>query len=193
MPAFVAAIIGSTRGYRSQISSSARESPINSWAWGACRRKNLSITLVLDFHFFKHIEFTSWLGMSTFKRNGQQTYLGAKRRVVHNNRFGLQTDFSGGQDVGYRNLLAIDSPPEDHESDNLTEGPALPAGWDGDAWKREKKDSNSYWLRAWNKKTGQYAIAQASTYEAARQLLQKRIAAGGTGKATITVSDNKPK
>jgi hypothetical protein len=93
----------------------------------------------------------------------------------------------------FRHLIGVDSPPEDHQPDNMTLGPSLPAGWDGDAWKREGTGGNSYWLRAWNKSTGQYAIVQASTYEAARQLLQERIGQGGSGKVAVTVSENKPK
>lgn len=94
--------------------------------------------------------------------------------------------------MAHRHLLGVDSPPDDHRPDNLTDGPALPAGWDGEAWTRESAFGNSYWLRAWNKNTGHYAVAQANTYEAARQLLQDKIAHGGSGKVSITVTEYKP-
>lgn len=95
--------------------------------------------------------------------------------------------------MAHRHLIGIESPPDDHQPDNMTYGPVLPAGWSGDAWKREGASENSYWLRAWNKATGQYAVAQADTYEAARQLLQDCIAQGGTGKVTISATEHKPK
>jgi hypothetical protein len=69
----------------------------------------------------------------------------------------------------------------------MTLGPVLPAGWDGDAWAREGEGKNSYWLRAWNKITGQFAIAQAEKYEVAASLLRDRISEGGTGRALITI------
>ena len=93
----------------------------------------------------------------------------------------------------HRHLIGIPSPPDDHQPDNITLGPVLPNHWNGDAWKREKANDNSYWLRAWNKSTSRFAIAQADTYEAARQLLQEDIAKGGTGKVTITVTEHKSK
>jgi len=95
--------------------------------------------------------------------------------------------------MAHRHLIGIDSPPDDHEADNMTSGPVLPAGWDGDAWKCEGTGTNSYWLRAWNKETGQYAVAQASTYESAQQLLQDSVAQGGSGKVTISFTEQKPK
>ena len=79
-----------------------------------------------------------------------------------------------------RHLLAIDSPPDDHEPDNQTLGPVLPTGWGGDAWMRESSDGNSYWLRAWNKSTGRYSIAQGTTYEETRAALVADVEQGGS-------------
>jgi len=89
----------------------------------------------------------------------------------------------------HRHLIAIESPPDNHEPDDMTLGPVLPAGWDGDAWKGKDKAGNSYWLRAWNQKTTCYAIAQASTYVAARQILCADVAEGGSRKAVIKVRE----
>lgn len=90
--------------------------------------------------------------------------------------------------MSQRHRVGIDSPPADHEPDDLTLGPVLPAGWDGDAWKREAKNVNSYWLRAWNQSTGQYAIAKADRYDEARERLIESINSGGTGRAAVAVS-----
>src|SRR5437762_3152770 len=35
--------------------------------------------------------------------------------------------------TGHRHLVGIDSPPEDYVADDMTLGPRLPEGWDGDA------------------------------------------------------------
>jgi hypothetical protein len=100
----------------------------------------------------------------------------------------------GDQDaVGvHRDLIGIESPPLDHKPDNLTLGPALPPGWDGDSWMREAPNASSYWLRAWNKNTGQYAIAQAADYEDARRSLLERIRLGGSGRVDVKVVEAKP-
>ena len=87
-----------------------------------------------------------------------------------------------------RHLIAIPSPPDDHESDNMTLGPVLPAGWEGDSWNKEDTSGNSYWLRAWNKSTGRFSIAQADKYESARQMLLDDIDGGGAGETRITIS-----
>jgi len=89
--------------------------------------------------------------------------------------------------MAHRHLLAIDSPPDDHAPDSQTLGPVLPLGWDGDAWQREDSNGNSYWLRAWNKSTSRYAVAQAETYETARESLLQDIETGGSGLGKITV------
>ncbi len=78
---------------------------------------------------------------------------------------------------GHRDLLGIDSPPSDYVPDDMTLGPFLPAGWDGDAWM--KLDGRGYFLRAWNKKGARFAIAQGSKYEETRARLLEEIAGGG--------------
>jgi hypothetical protein len=90
--------------------------------------------------------------------------------------------------MAHRHLIGVDSPPDDHVPDNMTLGPNLPAGWDGDAWTRESSHGNSYWLRAWNKSTGQYAIARAEKYEDARKRLLETINNGGNGRAVVSVT-----
>jgi len=91
--------------------------------------------------------------------------------------------------MAHRHLIGINSPPNDHEPDNNTLGLDLPRGWDGDAWKREAAGSTSYWLRAWNKGTERFAIAQAEEYEAARKLLLQDIETGGSGKAILMIAE----
>jgi len=94
--------------------------------------------------------------------------------------------------MAHRQLIGVDSPPDDYTEDRMTDGPRLPEGWTGDAWTRQDANGSSYWLRAWNKTTGQYAVARADKYEAARLVLQKKISQGGTGKAEITSTTNWP-
>jgi hypothetical protein len=76
----------------------------------------------------------------------------------------------------HRHLLGIDSPPADCVPDDMTLGPRLPQGWDGDAWMRP--GGGGYFLRAWNKATGRYAIGVGSKYEEARQNLLKDVQHG---------------
>jgi hypothetical protein len=78
---------------------------------------------------------------------------------------------------GHRHLLGIDSPPKDFVPDGMTYGPVLPEGWDGDAW--EGRHSEGYFLRAWNKRLGRYAIGTGEKYEEARKALCDEIASGG--------------
>ncbi|SRR5712691_7848688 len=77
---------------------------------------------------------------------------------------------------GHRHLLGLDSPPENYVTDNMTLGPRLPAGWDGDAWMNPNGDG--YFLRAWNKQTGAYAIGTGSRCEEARRKLLDEIKTG---------------
>ncbi len=51
--------------------------------------------------------------------------------------------------------------------------PPTPEGWDGDAW--VAPGERDYFLRAWSKITGQYAIARADRYEEARKQLLDEI------------------
>lgn len=90
---------------------------------------------------------------------------------------------------GKRHLIGVDSPPDDYVPDTMTKGPVLPAEWEGDAWVREAKGDNSFWLRAWNKATGEFVTAEASKYETARKLLRDRIAHGLTQKVTVKVME----
>lgn len=78
---------------------------------------------------------------------------------------------------GHRHLVGIDSPPRDYVPDDMTLGPRLPDGWDGDAWM--KPDGGGYFLRAWNKTTARCAIAVGTKYEEARKRLLDEIAHGG--------------
>jgi hypothetical protein len=78
---------------------------------------------------------------------------------------------------GHRHLVGIDSPPPDFVPDDMTLGPRLPDGWDGDAWM--KPGGSSYFLRAWNKAHARCATAQDAKYEDARTRLLAAIAAGG--------------
>lgn len=78
--------------------------------------------------------------------------------------------------VGHRHLLGIDSPPADYVPDNMTLGPRLPAGWDGDAWTRP--DGRGSFLRAWNKETGRFAIGVGAKYEEARHKLLEEVRLG---------------
>jgi hypothetical protein len=78
---------------------------------------------------------------------------------------------------GHRHLIGVDSPPKNFVPDSLTYGPVLPEGWDGDAW--QGRDNTGYFLRAWNKRTGRYAIGAAPEYEEARKHLLDEIRSGG--------------
>lgn len=78
---------------------------------------------------------------------------------------------------GHRNLVGIDSPPADYVPDDMTLGPRLPEGWDGDAWM--KSDGAAFFLRAWNKANARYAISEAEQFEVARTKLLEEIRAGG--------------
>lgn len=97
----------------------------------------------------------------------------------------LSGDIDGGTLVlkgrmrmtGHRDLVGIDSPPDDFVADTMTLGPRLPRGWDGDAW--TSPDESHYFLRAWNKATARYAIATGDRYDEARKTLLGEIAAGG--------------
>lgn len=79
--------------------------------------------------------------------------------------------------IGHRHLLGLDSPPSDYVPDDMTLGPRLPVGWDGDAWIRP--EGGSYFLRAWNKSAASYAIGCGNTYEEARRQLLEEVARGG--------------
>ena len=83
---------------------------------------------------------------------------------------------------------SIDSPPADYVPDNLTLGPRLPEGWDGDAWMHPQE--KGYFLRAWNKKTAQFAIGRGSRFEEAHQNLLDDIATGKK-RVVITVTESK--
>lgn len=80
---------------------------------------------------------------------------------------------------GHRDLVGIDSPPADYVADDMTLGPRLPEGWDGDAWM--KPGGGGFFLRAWNKAQARYALAQDATYEDARNKLLVEITGGGKG------------
>ena len=79
--------------------------------------------------------------------------------------------------AGHRHLLGIDSPPRDYIPDDMTLGPVIPEGWDGDAWM--KPGGGGYFLRAWNKNAARYATAHGDKYEQAREKLLAEIAGGG--------------
>jgi hypothetical protein len=89
---------------------------------------------------------------------------------------------------GHRHLLGIDSPPKDYVPDNMTLGPRLPEGWDGDAWMDPA--NGGFFLRAWNKIQARCAIAQSSKYEEARKTLLDEIAQGGR-RVEIRVTETK--
>lgn len=78
---------------------------------------------------------------------------------------------------GHRDLLGIESPPKDFVPDDMTLGPRLPDGWDGDAWM--KAGGGGYFLRAWNKAQGRCAVARGERYEDARASLLDEIGRGG--------------
>lgn len=78
---------------------------------------------------------------------------------------------------GHRHLMGIDSPPADFISDDLTLGPRLPEGWDGDAWMRPQE--GGYFLRAWNKAAARYALGRGTTEAEAKAQLLEQIARGG--------------
>jgi len=78
--------------------------------------------------------------------------------------------------AGHRHLLGIDSPPADYVPDNMTLGPRLPEGWDGDAWTHPAGDG--YFLRAWHKASGRYALGKGAKYEEARRILLNDIQTG---------------
>jgi hypothetical protein len=79
--------------------------------------------------------------------------------------------------VGHRHLVGIDSPPNQFVPDRMTLGPRLPEGWDGDSW--TSPDESAFFLRAWNKSTGRYAIGTGSAYEEARAALLREVNSGG--------------
>jgi hypothetical protein len=78
---------------------------------------------------------------------------------------------------GHRHLLGIDSPPSHYEPDDMTLGPRLPEGWDGDAW--TDPQGGGYFLRAWNKREARYAVASGAKYEDAQTRLLEEIGHGG--------------
>ena len=89
-----------------------------------------------------------------------------------------------------RHLVGIASPPNDHHPDPLVSGgPGVPAGWESESWCREDGAVKSYWLRAWNKSTGQIAYASGDKYKETADALRKRIAEGGDERATVTVTE----
>jgi hypothetical protein len=79
--------------------------------------------------------------------------------------------------AGHRHLPGLESPPRDYVADDMTLGPRLPEGWDGDAWM--KSDGGGYFLRAWKATGDRYAVALGDKYEEARKNLLDAIAAGG--------------
>jgi hypothetical protein len=89
---------------------------------------------------------------------------------------------------GHRDLVGIDSPPDEFIPDNMTLGPRLPEGWDGDAW--TSPDESSYFLRAWNKQLARYALGRGMRYTDAREALLEDIKSGGR-RVEITASENK--
>lgn len=78
---------------------------------------------------------------------------------------------------GHRHLIGIESPPRKYVPDTITYGPALPEGWDGDAW--IQPGGGGYFLRAWNKAEARFAIGTGTGYAAAREQLLSEIARGG--------------
>jgi hypothetical protein len=78
---------------------------------------------------------------------------------------------------GHRHLVGIDSPPNHFVPDRMTLGPRLPEGWDGDAW--TSPDESTFFLRAWNRSTGRFALGTGSGYEEARAALLREISQGG--------------
>ena len=87
---------------------------------------------------------------------------------------------------GHRHLVGIDSPPQDFVSDDMTLGPRLPEGWDGDAWTKPK--GGGYFLRAWNKADARCALGVGATYEEASKQLMAEITGGGR-KVEIRVTE----
>ena len=59
-------------------------------------------------------------------------------------------------------------------------GRVPPPGWDGDAWCAGSPPT-LYWQCAWNKSTGQFAIATGAKYLDTRELLLQKIGSGGDG------------
>ncbi len=77
--------------------------------------------------------------------------------------------------MAIRDLLGVESPPSDHEPDNMTLGPNLPFGWEGDAWKRKSSDgNNSYWLRAWNKINGLLYVCPSRNIRSCSHVIARR-------------------
>jgi len=85
----------------------------------------------------------------------------------------------------HRHLLGLESPPDDHLPDPMTQGPVLPEGWDGDAWVGIK--GRGYFLRAWNAGTGRIAYGRGTTYKEARDALLAEVAEGAH-RVTVTPS-----
>ena len=87
---------------------------------------------------------------------------------------------------GHRHLIGIDSPPADYVADDMTVGPVLPEGWDGDAWMNPS--GGGHFLRAWNKQTGRFAIGAGTKYEDARQHLLDDVRRGSR-RVVVTVAE----
>jgi len=111
---------------------------------------------------------------------------GLDKTMVENQRCTLEGPM---RYAGHRDLVGIDSPPDNYIPDNMTLGPRLPEGWDGDAW--VKPGGDGCFLRAWSKAFGRYATAQGSKYEETRIQLLATIEAGGN-RAEITVRELPP-
>ncbi len=65
--------------------------------------------------------------------------------------------------ASHRHLVGIESPADDFVPDNMTLGPRLPEGWDGDAW--TSADETRYFLRAWNKRKASFAIGTGDRFD----------------------------
>jgi uncharacterized protein YodC (DUF2158 family) len=84
----------------------------------------------------------------------------------------------------HRHLIGVESPPHDYVLDNATIGPDLRDGWEVETWVLRGSDG-PYWLRAWNKGTGRFAITISRTYMEAADNLREDVSRGGSRKAEL--------
>ena len=84
----------------------------------------------------------------------------------------------------HRHLIGVETPPQDFVLDNIIMGPNFPSDWEVETW-THKGDCEAYWLRAWNKSTGRYAVASSHSYTDAADKLRNDVAQGGSYKAKI--------
>ena len=89
----------------------------------------------------------------------------------------------------HRHLLGLKSPPADYISDRFVMASTLPEDWDGDVWVRA--NGASYFLRAWNARSGRVAYGEGPKFEEARQRLVAEVVAG-TRHVRISILESKP-